>query len=145
MSALALVNTGFRPPVRFSPSTAAVTRAAVFSARFTSTIEVIQCRIAFELNAQRVVKVRLWMTNGATTQAVTAVAGVTSAGHVPTGRNLLAGGGSIDYVVGDGQEGEITIPLGAVGRDFNLCADIDNTDAVYAHVVDVTFDVREVT
>lgn len=58
------------------------------------------------------------------------------------GVNLLTGGGvAATYIVGNGNEGELIVPI---HRDFGAfwipAVDAYNTDAGFPHTIDVTFD-----
>lgn len=133
----------FMPVARLQPTSPAATRTPVFTDRITRPVEIVEVRYTFEDNDNRTSRLRFWLCESDTTREAYAVSGSGSAGTMPsTGRNLLAGIG-VDYVVGDGIEGERTIPLGMQVTDGFLCADLDNLDATYTHEQDVTFILRE--
>ena len=130
-----------RPPARFHSTVAAATRTPSFSSeRFIQPTRIEAVRVSFALNTQRTLRLRFWLAMSTSTRTTTG-----SNQTVPTeGRNLLAGWGDVDYVVGDGQEGEIRIPLNVDHPGgFYLCVDADNQDGSNSHTVDVTFDLLD--
>lgn len=139
-------DTGWHPPVLFAPeldASSANIRGVTFSQRFTKPYLIQSAAITFEDNTNDTVRVRLWLTDGTTTRTVTA-SSESSAGTVPTGgRNLLAGGGSVDYITGDGPDA-IPIPIGLeTAGGFFLAVDVDNQDTPNVHAVRVHFYLRE--
>ena len=129
------------PPIPFQQSIPAATRAVYFSEKFNGELVVEKIRIAFELNTQRTMKIRAWITFDQTTRTLTSPA---TALTVNSGLPLMGVRGTQDYVVGDGQEGTITIPIGRkFPRGCYLAVDAENSDST-AHALDVAFDVQEI-
>jgi len=124
---------------------AARSRVCTFSGeRFRNRATIALARVTFALNTQRTLRIRLWACDSNTTRPSASGATTPILETAPTsGRNLLAGPGNVDYVVGDGEEGirEIALDVELQGG-FYLCVDADNTDTS-DHTMDVTFELIE--
>jgi hypothetical protein len=100
-------------------------------------------RVAFALNTQRLLRVRVWVTSDTSTLVETPG---TPSRTMPRGLSLLAseGSSSVDYVVGDGQEGEMVINIGrAFPPGSYVAVDADNQSTTAPHTLDCSVDVRE--
>ena len=125
-----------RNTLPFKGTVAANTRQQFFSSRYNEPIRLETIRSAFAINTQRTLRLRFWACPSNTTYVI-------STNHtMPSGINLMAqGGDAVDYIVGDGQEGEIvTRRMLDLPAGWFLCVDADNTDA-NPHTVDVNMDV----
>lgn len=123
---------GRSAPVIFNDIVPPLTRMTLQSDLIDWPFEIDIVRVAFALNTGRTLEIRLWVAD----------AGSVPNNVAPTGISVLAGRGASDYVVGDGAEGELVIPIGKrfPGRRYLLC-DANNTD-VFQHTIDVRADLQ---
>lgn len=99
-----------------------------------------QVRISFELNAQRLLQIRVYVTGSSGFNS-----GVPPTGIRASGIPIIGSRGGQAYVVGDGEEGEIVIP---VNRPFpkgnRICFEGYNTDPSDVHSIDARADISRI-
>ena len=124
-------------PVSFQNSIGADTRKILVSDRIPYDFHIVQIRPSFALNTQRLLRLRFFVVDENDFPATSPAAGAPGA----AGINLMANRGAQDYIVGDGAEGEKDVPVGRTfERGKRVAVDCHNTDASYAHTVDVLVD-----
>ena len=121
-------------PAIFQETVPANTRRTYVSSRFSDPFTVKNIRPAFALNTQRNLRVTVWVTEQ---QAV-------ADNERPTGLNLFADRGTRDYIVGDGAEGELNIPI---RRNFpggyRIAVEAENINPGNTHTLDVLVELAE--
>jgi len=127
------VNTREIQPFTQNRTIAASTLQAFFSEPFTFNFQVGIIRIAFADNTQRFLRVRVVITDESSIAAVIPPPET----HVP-GLSLLGSWGGQDYVVGDGPEGELNIPIfKEFPAGLRVAVEGYNTDGASTHTLDV--------
>jgi len=128
-------------PFITNQSIAASTISAFFSNQLTFPFYVSTVRVAFALNTQRLLQVRCVVTDSASFASVIPP----PIRHVP-GIPLFAPQGGQDFIVGDGQEGEIVVPIHrSFPRGFRISVEGWNLDAGAAHTLDTRVDIADLT
>lgn len=123
------------PPASWQQSIPANTRRTVTSKKFTKRFRVKRFRPSFALNTQRNLRLSVWITDGP----------LTADGARPAGRNLMPDRGGVDYIVGDGEEGEKDVLLNAIGMAGEYVAvECYNVDATNAHTLDALVEFEEI-
>lgn len=123
------------PPANFLGSCVASTRSYFMTERFQSKIYIEKIGYAFRNGANDLMKLRFWISDR---QGL-----ADNSGEGP-GSSLLGGYGLQDFVSGN-HEDKLWLPIERemqAGR--RLCVDADNSDS-FAHTVDATFIIHEVT
>lgn len=121
------IRLGKSPPIIYNQTVAPLTRQTFASSLIDWPFYIDTVRIAFALNTARTLQVRVWISD------VPAVAN----NVIPSGIGLFSGIGADDYVVGDGTEGELIVPIGRAfpGHKYVLCEG-NNLD-IFNHTLDV--------
>lgn len=116
-------------PFRKNTTVSNSKRQSFHSTRIGNPFTVKEIHFSFALNTQRLLQNSVWVCGSAETPD----------DQRPAGFNLLAGLGGEDYMVGDGQEGLIKIPINEkFNGGYYLVVESYNADPINSHTVDVT-------
>ena len=121
-------------PAVFQESIPASTRKTFLSERFDTDFTIENIRPAFAINTQRNLQLTVWVTSEASVLDNVR----------PQGINLFGGRGTRDYLVGDGEEGELNVPIKRTfPGGFMIAIEANNTNGGSSHTLDVLVEISD--
>lgn len=120
----------YLPPFRKVATIAVSTRQSFVSRLIQERFFVEAFRVVYKPNTQNLLQVAPWIVDAESI----------ANDERPSGINLVAGWGGTDYLVGNGLEGEMIIPIGRWFEPGRVCIEAYNADPTNTHTLNAHFD-----